>query len=62
MSKRNEKSSTMLTIRIDPILRDWVRWFAQHHNTTVTQLITGYFRELKDRYEKEGRDDDVSQI
>lgn len=60
MSKRND--STMVSIRIDPILRDWVKWYAQQHNTTVTQLVIGFIRDLKDSYEKEGRDDDASQI
>lgn len=61
MSKSDDKN-TMLTIRIDPALKDWVRWYANHNSMSVTQLIIGYLRDLKGHYEREERDDDVPQI
>lgn len=57
----DEKSST-LTIRIDPFLRDWAKWFAKKNHTTVTHLIVSHFKELKDIYEKDDCEDDAPQM
>ncbi len=37
----------------------WVRWFARQQETTVTRLVTDYFRALRDAHEGTAEVDQV---
>lgn len=40
-----------LSCRIDASLYAWVRWFVEQQDTTVTRLVTDYFKLLRAAHE-----------
>lgn len=46
-----------LNIRVDRDLMEWVRWYSTQRGTTITQLVTGYLRRLRDNYTNRHKSD-----
>jgi hypothetical protein len=48
MAKHMAKKKTLISMRIDRDLFDWTKGFAKHKNVTMTELVVGFLRELRE--------------
>lgn len=59
MSSRLKTKTGRLSCRVDAALLRWAHWFARSRGTTVTQLVSDYFRALRKQYSEA---EDVEQL
>jgi len=50
MSSQSSRKTSRLSARIDSDLKAWIEWYAERTGTTVTNLITSHFEQLRKNY------------
>jgi hypothetical protein len=59
--RKLSKSDCKVIVRMDPVLKEWLKWYARNNNTTITKIVTDHIRNLKKFFE-EGGEDNIPQV